>query len=65
MGILAVKAPFNIKWITLDREVSKTVISEQGARYDSSIKRDIKSLIFKFLRLIFETQFKIEFNTTV
>ena len=42
MGILAAKAPFNVEWITLCREVSKTVISQQVARYDSSIKRDIK-----------------------
>ena len=68
MGILAAKAPFNIKWITLDRQVSKTVISQQVARYDSSIERDIKLKLAlkKFhMRLTFETQFKIEFNTTV
>ena len=75
MGILAAKAPFDIKWITLDREVSKTVISHEVARYDSSIKRDIQLKLEKknsheikkkfHMRLIFETQFKIEFNTTV
>ena len=75
MGILAAKAAFNIKWITLDRAVWKTVISHQVARYDSSIKRDIKLKLEKkihmrlkkkfHMRLIFETQFKIEFNTTV
>ena len=42
MGILAAKAPFNITWITLGREVSKTVINQQVARYNNSIKRDIK-----------------------
>ena len=42
MGILAAKALFNVEWITLCREVSKTVISQQVARYDSYIKRDIK-----------------------
>ena len=42
MGILAAKAPFNIKWITLDIEVSKTRIREQVASYDSSIKIKIK-----------------------
>ena len=68
MGILAAKAPLNIKWITLDREVWETVISLQVARYNSSIKRDIKlNLALKkfHMRLTFETQFKNEFNTTV
>ena len=68
IGILAAKASFNIRWITLDREVSKTVISQQVARYNSSIKGDItlKLAIKTFhMRLTFETQFKIEFNTTV
>ena len=68
MGILAAKASFNYRWITLDREVSKTVIGQQVARYNSSIKGDItlKLAIKKFyMRLTFEIHFKIEFNTTV
>ena len=42
MGILAAKAPFNIKWVTTGREASKTVINQQLAKYNNSIKRDIK-----------------------
>ena len=57
MGILAAKAPFDIKWITLDREVSKTVISHQVARYDSSIKRDIQLKLEKKIHMRLKKNF--------
>ena len=38
MGILAAKAPFNIKWVTSGREATKTVINQQVARYNRDIK---------------------------
>ena len=62
MGTLVAKAPFNIKWIILGREVSKTVINQQVARYNSSIKRDIKLKVAPknfYMRLTFKTQFAI------
>ena len=62
MGTLVAKAPFNIKWIILGREVSKTVINQQVPRYNSSIKRDIKlkvALKKFYMRLTFKTQFTI------
>ena len=68
IGIFRGQAPFNVKWITSDREILKTVISHQVDRYDSSIKRDIKLKLAlkKFqMKLNFETQFKIEFYTKV
>ena len=68
IGILAAIAPFNIKLLTIDREVSKTVINQQVAGYDSSVRSDIKLKLAlkKFhITLTFETQFKIEFNTTI
>ena len=55
MGTLVAKAPFNIKWIILGREVSKTVINQQ-------VKRDIKlkvALKKFYMRLTFKTQFTI------